>query len=208
MPKGNHVFNNFENVIHKAFKAVLANYNLDRELDAVNGSGGDIDKAKLALNAKFANAFKFYTELRDHALTHAMHDAQDDEAVAPDDPNSIAFGEKSEEFVAALVKWSWGDDSVDVGDLWRQLINIGFDQAAATSYIEKGSSANGAAKQPAERRAHIEALQQFVRGEMTKIAINFMLAVRFDLKLANAVDYEGKPAAWKAKLLGQAANAQ
>jgi hypothetical protein len=35
-----------------------------------------------------------------------------------------------------------------------------------------------------------------------------MLAVRFDLKLANAVEYEGKPAAWKSKLLGQAANAQ
>jgi hypothetical protein len=74
MGKGNHVFNNFDGVVHNAFNRLLIAFSMGHHLAAVNNSGGNVDEAKQALNQKFPNSYRFYNEIRNHDQIKILHE--------------------------------------------------------------------------------------------------------------------------------------
>ena len=197
MPKGNHVFNNFDNTVHNTFIEVLEVFKHADALKAVSGSGGDAVGGAKTLTGTYPNAFKFYNEIINHPLVAVMHAVQDDKPVLPNDPNSKAFGELAAEFTTVVKNWVFGVDGANPVEQWRQMVNIGFDQDACDAYIKVGSSQPGTPNTELKRRERCTELQLFVKGDLSKLATNWMLALRMDLSLAKQVSYSDKPAAWK-----------
>ncbi len=200
MPKGNHVFNNFDGTVHNAFMVVLEAFKHDDALKAVNGSGGDADKGAQLLTAKYENAYRFYGEIKRHPAVALIHATQDDEEVVSDDPNSIAFGKLAKEFNMVAVSWAWGTEGANPLEQWRQLVNAGYDKEARDNYVKKGSSVKGTPASEMARAARCAELQQFIKGDLTRLATNWMLGLRMDLKTTKAVEYSEKINAWKALL--------
>jgi hypothetical protein len=193
MGKGNHVFNNFDGAVYNAFGKITEALGLGREFDALGGSGGNVDAARKAIDGTFQDSYKFLREILDHPLTKQLHQVQDDEPVLPNDPNSQAFGQEAALFTQAALKWVWGDPAANPAENWRRMVNLGHDAQAQTNYIEKC----GETAKKSERRDKCQDLAKFVKGELTKLVRNWLLALRLDLLKAKKVQYDDKPLDWK-----------
>jgi len=198
MAKGNHVFNSFDKVIHGTYRAILELDGRERALDAVSGSGANVVEGEAALNARFRFSYGFFKQIRDHEKIARIHATQDDRPVIAGDDNSKDFGKASKEFAAAVMKWATHDAAEDPMNSWRQLVNAGSDIAAQEAYIKEGSSSPGTPKSEDLRRERCVDLSKFVKGELTKLVRNWLLAIRLDLQGGNKVSYDPHtPKAWK-----------
>lgn len=200
MPKGNHVFNNFDNTVFNAFKTVTNALGHGRELDAMSGSGGDKTKATEVLQASYGRSYALFQQIMDHPTIKVMHNVQDDEQVMPDDPNSVAFGELAAEFSKAVSGWVFDMDDANPAEQWRQMVNTGFDKAAHDHYVKDGSSAKGTPSTADARRTLCTDIHGFIKAELTKLVMNWLILLRADLQLTKVVKYGKKPAEWKAVL--------
>jgi hypothetical protein len=191
MAKGNHVFNAFDKVIAKIYGDVvlLDDPKRGREFDALGGSGGDVVEADTSFNTRFESSYKYFKEIRDHVSIGLIHKTQDDRPVVANDANSKDFGEEAIKFGAAVMKWATGASNDDPMDVWRQLINMGSDPLAQTTYIKQGSSEAGTPGTEDARRARCVELDKFIKGELTKLVRNWLLAIRWDLKKLRKVSY-------------------
>jgi hypothetical protein len=197
MPKGNHVYNNLDGTIFNSYKVITEKFGQNREFDALAGSGGAVDEALQLFNAKYPTAYTAFRAIMDHPSCALMHTVQDDEPVAPNDPNSIAFGKAANKFSLAVMDWVYGSSETGPTEEWRQLVNIGVDKEAQANYIEKGSSQEGTPKQKEQRASRCNDLECFIKGELTKLVLVWLFNLRRDLKQTNAVDYATKPKEWQ-----------
>jgi hypothetical protein len=202
MPKGNHVFNAFDKVIANSYAQVIETFvpDLTRDLDAVGGSGGDVVAAESRLRRKLAYSFGYFEQIRDHEKMHWIHDTFDDHAVVTNDANSTAFGRETDRFKEAVTNWATVHGGNDPMDRWRQLVNTGTDPLAQETYVKEGSSAAGTPGSSLARRARCVEIDMFVKGELTRLVRNWLLAIRLDLKNAKAVEYESTTQEWKGAL--------
>jgi hypothetical protein len=202
MAKGNHVFNRFDKVILGAYKKILALDGNERDLDAVNGSGADVAVAEAVLRSKFKSSYRFFRQIRDHEKIALIGATQDDRPVIANDGNSQVFGRASAAFEAAVMKWATTDAANDPMESWRQLVNAGSDVAAQESYINQGSSSEGTPGSESARRGRCVELSEFIKGELTGLVRNWLLAIRLDLQeRIKKVSYDpGNPNAWTGQL--------
>ncbi|MBP0590313.1 hypothetical protein J8I87_11440 [Paraburkholderia sp. LEh10] len=201
MAKGNHVFNSFDKVIHAIYRAILELDGRGRALDAVSGSGASVTEAETVLNSRFKTSYGFFKQIQRHEKIAEIHTTQDDRPVIANDGNSKDFGNASANFAAAVMKWATTDAADDPMESWRQLVNAGSDLAAQESYVKQGSSSPGTPGSETLRRKRCVDLSEFVKGELTKLVRNWLLAIRLDLKNAKIVSYDLRDsAAWKGLL--------
>jgi hypothetical protein len=201
MAKGNHVFNSFDKVIHRAYRAILELNSNGSALDTVSGSKGNLDEAKEVFSSKFPSSYGFFRQIKDHKNMALIHETQDDRAVVANDGNSLEFGRASSDFEDAVMKWATTDAPNDPMESWRQLVNAGSDVAAQESYIKQGSGLAQAPKSESDRRALCVALSEFVKGDLTKLVRHWLLAIRLDLFKMRKVSYDpNNGEAWKRQL--------
>ena len=192
MAKGNHVFNNFDKVIQNIFRVILADQNLGREFDAINGSGGDINSARTLLQSKFPVSLRYYNEIKDHPEIKRIHETQDDKPVASNDPNSKNFGTATTKFSNAVVAWALNGTSDSPIDAWRELTTAGFDPEAQRNYVSEAPKS-----QRQDRQKRCEQLAQFVKGELGRLVGCWLFALRADLQINSPKDYEKKREEWR-----------
>lgn len=196
MSKGNHVFNNFDGTMYNAFENITNAFGHSAFLKTLNGSGGNMQEAE-EIQKKYTHSYEFLRQIRTHLQVAIMHTIQDDEPVGVDDPNSRAYGELAEVFSNAVSVWVFETGDANPLDVWRQLVNIGRDKTAMRNYIEKGSSQKETPKSAEAREKQCDEIHKFIKGELSKLVLNWLLALRLDLKLTKAVSYQTKPKEWK-----------
>lgn len=187
MPKGNHVFNQFDKVLGNALDTVV-----DRLLRSDEFKGVPTSQV---MAAKLPRALTAYQRICAHDQMRQIHELQDDQEVAKDDPNSVAFGHIAESFQRAVWAWAIGDDAAQPMEEWRKLVNVGMDSAARANYVARGTRGAEA------REAECVEAEKFIKGGLTRAIAVCVYNLRWDLKQAGSVGYGSKREEW-GKLLG------
>lgn len=183
MPKNNHVYNHFNKTIENAFAAFIddagittaqgAKVNL---LTAKGASGSDDAKA---LAAKLPKAWPKFKEIVTAQEFGHWDTMQDTKQVAPDDPNSAAYGRVAALFVAEIRKIAKlaTRSSATPGRHWQELVNVGYDADAATDYINNGGPGN---KRNA-REELVASSGKFVSGRLNSMISTWIQYLKLDM---------------------------
>lgn len=209
MPKGNHVFNDFDGCVVTSFKKLTRELNLEQVFIAATASGAENSPDAVALRGHFPTSWATLIEMQAHDRVKEMHWIQDDQEVIANDGNSMAFGRESNRFSQAVIDWAWGrDDKENPMTVWRDLVNAGEDVTARNNFA-KGSSRKEAPKTEAAREALCQQVRMFIRGELSKLVGKWLIQLRDDMTLARPavngvtpvrVDYDNKRNAWVKRL--------
>lgn len=180
MAKGNHVFNHYNKTIENAFAAFIDAARIHTaqgakiNLATAKAASGSADAVALA--GKLPKAWPKFKEIVTAPAFARWDTMQDDEPVLPNDPNSAAYGKVGKSFIDEVVKIaSQGTrPGARPGAHWQEMINIGFDQAAATGFIGQGNKAG-------ERRALVESTQTWVRGPLNGLVSTWIQYMKLDM---------------------------
>jgi len=197
MAKGNHVFNDFDGCLLSAFADFLEEAGGGEHLRALGGSGGSEAAAREFMSSRYATSWPLLVEIRSRPQIRDIHWIQDDAVVGASDENSQAFGAASRAFRTAVVAWAWDAQGTNPMEAWRQLVNAGVDKTAWDRFVA-GSSIAQAPKSSEGRAARCVELEKFIRGDLTKLAARWLLALRADLTVT--VDYKKNAQSWQKTL--------
>jgi hypothetical protein len=207
MPKGNHVFNDFDGCVATSFKKLSRELNLEQVLIAATGAGNSPEAT--TIRGHFPTSYATLIEMQAKDRVKEMHWIQDDKEVIANDGNSMAFGRESARFSQAVIDWAWGrDDKENPMTVWRDLVNAGEDITARRNFA-KESSRKEAPKTEAGREELCQQVRMFIRGELSKLVGKWLVQLRDDMTSARPamngvtpvrVDYDTRRKAWMERL--------
>ncbi len=183
MPKNNHVYNHFNKTIENAFAAFID----DAGITTVQGAKVNLATAKAATGSNDAKALaarlpkawpKFLEIATAPEFTH-WDTMQDTQQVVSNDQNSTTYGRVAASFVAEvkkIAKQTSMHASVP-GRYWQEMVNVGFDQSAATDFIDNGGSSN----KKNERAQLVASSGTFVRGKLNGLVSTWIQYLKLDI---------------------------
>lgn len=183
MPKNNHVYNHFNKTIENAFAAFIVGAGITTaqgaqvNLTLAKGAPGSEDAKALA--TRLPKAWMKFKEIATAPEFAHWDTMQDTKEVAANDPNSTAYGRVAAQFVAEIRKIaSLGTrHSAAPGRYWQEMVNVGYDEDAASDYIENGGPAN----KRIARKELVDASGTFVRGKLHGLINTWIQYLKLDM---------------------------
>ena len=180
MPKGNHVFNHYNKTLENAFAGFIIKAGITTAGGAVvnfvtaKGAPGSADG--IALASKLPKAWAKLKEIIGAPEFTHWDTMQDDEQVEANDPNSTAYGKVAKKFVDEFAKIAVQNtrSTARPGAFWQEMVNVGFDQTAATNFIGKG---NGSEK----RKKLVDDTKLWVRGPLFNNVAHLIQYAKLDM---------------------------
>ena len=181
MPKGNHVFNHFNKTFENAFSAFIIKAGITKD----NNGAIDLTTAKVAsgsqdakaLAAKLPKAWPKFKEIVGAAPFQLWDEMQDNEEVGESDDNSVQYGNAAKGFVAEIAKIADKGTRAGAspGRYWTQMVNVGYDDAAATRWINIERNKKQA------RQQHVTATQQWIKGPLNALVATWIQYLKLDM---------------------------
>lgn len=172
MAKGNHVFNHFNKTVGNAFTTFLVAAGVQVNLATALASSNSVDATTLL--TRYPKAWPKFKEIANSAHFAHWDEMQDDQDVAADDANSLAYGKAAASFVAEVKKLA-GGQSGSAGNYWGEMLNVGYDGDAAERYI------NLSAQKREERRKLVTQSGVWVKGPLNSMVCTWLQYLKLDV---------------------------